>query len=471
MRIVFIYNKEQRELKNFYYLEKLIKKEYPDADVLITKLFVPDFLHNILIFQPQVILGYPLTSWGTAKYYYLLKAIFNCKIVLYRTEGTVNTGASNTSLYAGYDEYGPLLVDGELFWGRKQMDIVAPQLLNAEKLSSLERVKAVGYLRYEALLQNHSNLPERITKRFSSYAREKIITFVTGFQFADYSKEDMLRAGDLIDPSANNNQEILSSLLLLRDKILAYRERWTKAIIDTAKLNPDSLIVVKPHPVEIEQWEEDGVSNPYLSVFRPIDNILFINEPCSTEILIASSAVLVHYGSTCLADTYLLNTFSIEATVEDLMLEFRDNKNIIPYGALEWPSNAKLPVEDVAEFITREKKRFSRPEAPSGFKTVLQKNFNLILGQPYLPSREIIDSIFFNDKFPLQNIDSSLKDLHFFYKHLFSMPRMIFKQGMISMFYTLFHGEWKKLIVLVRGGINILRLFYKGFRVRKLDTI
>lgn len=464
MRVVIFFNKEDRELRNFLYFESQIKEKYPNAEILITSLFASGILDTLLAFQPQVIFGYPLTARGLAKHYYLLKALFNCKIVLYRTEGVITKSGGDTAFHLGYENYGPQLVDGELFWGQKHLSVVAPLLLENKKLSSLDRVKTAGYLRYEALLWDPPQLPKEVERQIASYPRDKIVTFITGFQFAEYSEEDMVRGGDLFDPVADGAQEALAALCLARDRLLTYRERWIEAIIKTARSNPERLIVVKPHPVELELWR-DGVPNPYFVAFGSIGNILFINEPCSTESLIARSAALVHYGSTCVAETYLLGTYSIEATAEDLMSDLRGNKYVISYGSLSWPSNTIVPVQDVAEFITKEALHCSG--TLPGIQELLEDNFNLASPSTYRPSRTLIDSIFCNDEFPRQSISRSSLDLHYLYRNLFPMRGTLFRAGMTAIFRVFSRREWRKMANLVYGGVQLFLLICKGFRVRK----
>ena len=470
MRVAIFYNKEGRELENFIFLESLIKKAYPDAEILIIGLYAPAFWRAIFSFQPQVILAYPLTPRGISKYYYLLKALFNCKILLYRTEGAISKERDAIVFCLGHEEYGPMLVDGELFWGRMQRDAVAPLLLKSKKLSSLERAQVTGYLRYEILLQGPRTLPQAIATQISSHTKKEIIMFITGFHFADYTDEDMVKAGDLFDPSAANASEALASLCLARDKALVFRERWIKAIIETARLNPECLIIVKPHPVELDLWQ-CGVPNPYIPAFNSIANILFISEPSHTEELIAASSTLIHYGSTCLADTYLLNTSSIEATAKDLASDLPDKRYAsFLYGALDWPSNATLPIQELPEFIAKNKALLAVRNPHPDEHRLLEDNFNMVLRQGYYPSKTIIDCIFNERTLPKQRIEDDILDLHFFYKKMMPMQRLILREGIKTFFHLLCNGKWKKAVALAVGGMRLCALMFKGFRVRNINT-
>ena len=101
-------------------------------------------------YKPDVILTFPFTCTGFAAWYYVFKLFFRCKILSLRAEGVVDLSSEYNIQWAiGFDHYGSRLVDYELFWGSQVAEAIGRNLLKQGKLSSMDRVKIVGYPRLE----------------------------------------------------------------------------------------------------------------------------------------------------------------------------------------------------------------------------------------------------------------------------------------------------------------------------------
>ncbi len=417
MKIAIIYNKFEREYASVTYLAQQIKKAVPEAEIFTAIFHDENLLEKIIEFQPEVLFTFPLTAKSLAWYPYLAKVLFKCKILSYRVEGIIGETAADIYFHAGQENYGPHLIDCEIFWGTKQYAVISEELCRQKKLSSKKRTAVTGSLSYDLLINSHSILPEKIKKRIDSYKKENIFIFITGFHFSDYTDEDIFKAGDLINLSDPHIDEAYETLKKCRDRSIIYRQRWIDGIIDVASSNPDCLIIVKPHPVEIEQ-HKDGIPDKYLDSFKQYTNILYIKESCSTEELIARSALIVHYGSTCLAAAYIYGTYSILSTADDLFETIKNIPYAVIYCNIGWPSHATTPITNISNFISINKHKFSSPSRLANIDKILLDNFNFMQNELYRPSKAIIEIITDKNKMQTQDIMDSPLDMYWAYHRL-----------------------------------------------------
>jgi len=192
----------------------------------------------------------PITAQATSPQFYILKYLLNCRLVCFRTEGILSVNSqSQFREMAGMENYGINLVDYEIFWGRKTAYEVGKILMAQNKLSSLDRTKYFGAPSFEDYFQPgdelDKTLPTRIKALLDQYPKEKTILFVTGFHLADYSPQDVTKAGDLVDRKSQTAEEDSEQVQVVVEKIKRFRQMWIDAVISSAHNNPGLLFVVK----------------------------------------------------------------------------------------------------------------------------------------------------------------------------------------------------------------------------------
>lgn len=389
-----------------------------DAIVEIREMDSPHFNRFVLKFRPQVILTFPLSCKGYSRWYYIFKLLLDTKIFSFRAEGAVNFDFEYSVAWSvGYDSYGKTLVDYELFWGEKLGKIVGHHLVQQGKLSSMDRVKTVGYPRLEAYFENDPRseplLPSRIREKLSHYPKTKIVFCITGFHLADYSKQDLFDAKDL--DAENRLDELLEAVNISK----RFRSEWIANIIRSAEENPEALIIVKKHPIEkCEDYD----------VLREINNILYIYEYIQVQDLISYAGIFFHYGSTAVVDAYLAGVPSIYAYSEA-------NKEW--YADLGWPSTLKVPISEmgntIKNFLSGSIHYRSTPE----MRKTLKEIFDLEPGQPYHPAHKVAEILL--DPTPPQKI--YLSDLFFW----ISLLSIIWDQTFGRILYCLKNTFSRKL--------------------------
>lgn len=343
----------------------------PVAQVEILPIDNPLFNVFVFKYKPDVILTYPFTSTGFAYMYYMYKLFLNCKIVSLRAEGIINTGKRIDVEWAiGYDTYGRNLVDYEIFWGERTAKVLGAELLRQSKISSPERVKCMGSPDVESFLKNDdpssgAALPQRISDKLTVYPKERVVLFVTGFHLANYTRELFLAARDV--DMENHADLFLEGVEVAKE----FRQAWTENVISAARQNPDLLLILKKHPIERKKD---------YAALEGIPNILYVYEDVEIRHIMPFVGLFFHYGSTAVANAYLSSIPSIFVYPKKEILWFSDilcpeSIKILPAGIFQ----------AVADFRSG-KIKFTLTDS---IKTVLKDFFNIEIGKPYLPSKEI----------------------------------------------------------------------------------
>ena len=131
----------EREKSIFECIKYQILNISPESSVLIVDFRSPNFMIQLLAFQPETLLMFPLTAKTISYIPYILKAAFKTKIISYRTEGIFPaTSYDQLESFAGQGCYGPCCIDAELFWGKENVIKIANLLYKQKKISSLASV-------------------------------------------------------------------------------------------------------------------------------------------------------------------------------------------------------------------------------------------------------------------------------------------------------------------------------------------
>ena len=98
-------------------IKREIARLAPQTEVKVLP-YDHNFMDEVLAFEPDLMLTFPMTSVGLAAPYYVFKHLFGTKVVCFRAEGIVDPASpQSVSNHIGYDRYGPKLVDYELVLG------------------------------------------------------------------------------------------------------------------------------------------------------------------------------------------------------------------------------------------------------------------------------------------------------------------------------------------------------------------
>jgi surface carbohydrate biosynthesis protein len=383
MRIALILNKPNREMQTMESVRREVLRLRPDAQVEITEMCRRGFKRDMLRFRPDAILTFPFTCVGFSRFFYVLKFLFKCRIVCFRAEGVISLHSEyNLNWAVGFDSYGNNLVDYEIFWGHGMAETVGKVLYEEGKLSSRQRAVVAGYPRLERYYEPErecvvqSVLPDRITDRFEQFGRRNIILFVTGFHLANYSRDDLINAGDL------NAVEMLSTLEKGVELSRKLRADWCEQVVSTSRKHPEALLVLKKHPVE--RYED------YADSLADCDNILYIYEDLDIQDLMVHTGLFFHYGSTTLIDSYLSGVPSVYVYSEESRSWYSD---------LGWPSTRQIPIALIPDVVKDYLDGHLKFEMTQGMRKVMLDNFNINQQISYTPSRDIA-AILVSDECP-----------------------------------------------------------------------
>lgn len=302
-KILLVINSRDREIVTINKIENAILKLQPDAIIEIDELYKKGFIKRSLKFHPDIIMTFPFTGLDVHHSFYIIKFCTNCAICCFRTEGFSVSGLYD--IFVGIGKYCNNIVDREIFWGSEMASYVGNKLLSQNKLKSDKQIAITGYPKYEDLAQelNFANTDKRQKDLIESFDKKKRILFLTGFNYADYSKEDLFLAGDL-ELSENKLQQWLNVI----EATKRMRNIWIEKIISCARENSDHLFIVKMHPSEISNIATKG--NPY-EKFLGLENILMLKNELTTIDLMKISGILFHYGSTAVTESYVTKIPSV----------------------------------------------------------------------------------------------------------------------------------------------------------------
>jgi len=389
IKIVLIMNKILREQDRMQKIKQAIEKKNIHAQVFIIHWLDPDFLLKILEISPNVVLTFPLTAKSLSYRLYILKFALNFLLVTFRTEGILLNTNSKTlvKMFEGKDDYGVTLIDHEIFWGAKTSNIIGKNLLEQNKISSLDRVHYFGTPLFESYLgrnQSDNELPLYVKTILDEYSRKNILLIVTGFHYAEYSSDDILRAGDLVDSNSKTFTKDFNNWLIFINKCKFFRQMWIDAIIYSARKNPHLLFVVKMHPAEIDLYKRKEV-DPY-SVFNKHKNVLLIIDPISFCNIIPYCSILFHYGSTTMLEAYISKVPSVYVDSKQI----KTIKSLFnPFEEPEIPSNFTIDIYDFPGFVLQYKSSSIHFQRIDKIDAFLKEQVDLILDEPYRPSDRI----------------------------------------------------------------------------------
>jgi hypothetical protein len=384
--IMLAYQKESRDRLLFESIGARILAQAPEVRLCVTSIIDP----MVVLLAKQMGVTdcfiYPMTSVGLHRDPLRIKALTGCRVLSMRSEGTmVYDSPKQLKFQAGMDRYPATLVDRELFWGPRMAQLVGQEMMRQDKLTSLDRVEVVGYPKLEAyfdadgLYAPPSDLPLTSDTRafIAGAAREKVVLVISGFYFADYTEEEIFRAGDM-DPETS-----LSELLSDVNAVRLFRDRVIAGIEQAVRAHPDVRIIVKLHPIEVDLVFKGGKAWPFATL-SDLPQVHFVGINESIEALVSVSGLLVHYGSTCALDAFLMQVPTMRLKNPESRIFYVDDGRPADILALSCDFG-----EALSEWLTA--------PVPFAFtediRRTLWEDAAIDLDKPYQPIQRIVDLI------------------------------------------------------------------------------
>jgi len=388
LKVALIASYMERDLKT---LAKIRKKliQSGTTEVQIFPVNSPQFINDILDFAPNVIMTYPFTAISTSYKFYVIKFFLNCYILTYRTEGILPLETPpHINAMIGLERYGETLVDYEIFWGYRTSQIVGRSLYDQKKISSMKRINHLGWPYFEDYFtpteQIEEKLPEYISLELNKRNKLKNILFVSGFLLADYSDNDLIRAGDMVDIRNNDNSRIQEEFNVHKQKVLnlqKFRQLWINTLIECATKHPEVLFVSKMHPLEIVVCKNKEIS-PYAEL-KKYSNILLIEENISFRLLIPFCSILFHYGSTTLLESYVSKVPTVS-----IFSDFFPTVN--EFGA---SSTLEIDIKNIPIIVQHHLIQPILFQKNLQLEMYLEEQIDLTIGEEYKPSEKIANFI------------------------------------------------------------------------------
>lgn len=394
-RIAMILNHPQREILSIEMIRDHIIRLCPTADVRIIESRSADRHSDILQFSPHLIFTYPFTSVNSNQIYYIYKYLLGSRIITHRAEGIVDPDSEILiKAMIGLDTYGDTLVDFELFWGKKLADVVGRTLYLQKKIISRDRIHYFGEPRFEQTFNVKSMnvtdvpLPDGLDEKIRQYNPQKILLQATNFILADYSREDLIRAGDIFDPRGENWEKELEGALQDVEDVKKFRQHCIENTIRVAEQNPDALIINKPHPIETIIHTRTN-QYPY-AVFNQYPNIFSITDYTPISNLIKQCSLFLHYGSSTALEAYMLQISDVLILPKSMNFS---PKIYFGLGLPSFPSNIVVDIKDVPDLINN---HFLKPmlfETNAEIEKYLVDMLNYTPSEKYEPSKKIAQFI------------------------------------------------------------------------------
>ena len=383
---VFIINKPERETITLQNIRSAIHNINSKAKVNFVDYLDPNMIVKVLSLNPNVIMTYPFSAITTSRPFYIFKKLLKCSIVCFMTEGLLHViTPGRIRQLVGLEKFGSNLVDYEICWGLMTKELIAKELLKQNKISSLNRVLYFGHPSFENYFEPDTKLdyliPEQYLDIFNNYPRNKIIMFVTGFQFSDYTLKDLFHAGDLIRPDAEDVKGLVEKTYTFVSNMKKFRKKYIDLIINCASNFKDLLFIVKMHPGEINLYKFK-YENPY-TIFSKYHNILLIDRPVPIRCILPFTSLLVHYDSTTMLEAYLLKIPTIFVQSKEVIFGkplpsfHRDEIEEIKTSVLGLNSTESGYPSEVYSIISRHKNKIIEFKRNSSVEAVLKEQLDI----------------------------------------------------------------------------------------------
>lgn len=371
-KIMFLYHVKEREYEIISLISQQISRICSDVEIRSGELY--SSVLETIQFMPDVIVSIPPRDFNASNYLTVLKVVTGAVVISMNTEGYYIFTPEEIRTVIGFNSYAKELVDYYLMWGEKTKNILGDALYESGKVTSKHRIKSTGYVWYEK---------ERVIDSFKKYniyetlqkwlgKHKKNILIITGFLIADSSIKDYQEIGYFGDDKPLNKRSALE-ITKAQESIAAeyqFREKYINMIISLAKSNPEMGIVVKLHPIEIENRVK------YYNKLSEYSNIFLIKQPVPVGMVLNYADALIHYNSTCKWEAYIYKVPTIQMYDDSKTTSYRFDWQTIG------DSTYVINISDFQELDGRIKGGVTFRKSQSVEKALLDL-YNWKFGKPY----------------------------------------------------------------------------------------
>ncbi len=372
-KICIFYHVPERELDSCLMIADEIRKLRPNV-----KISIQEFSKGIifsLIHKPDIILTIPPRDKYASTQLTIVKRVTGCAVLSLLTEGYYQElSEEKVQINVGTQEYSPYLVDKYLFWGEKTRECFVKILKANNKISDESRSQTVGYVYYdkdnvESFFKG-KKLPVGLQKWKDNY--NKRILVLTGFPRAEYTHTDLISMCDYKYYGVKGKEEEYAQEVkawdALRQKHRQYREKYLNCVIELAQCHPDIGILVKLHPVELQDFLEGKKYQCYQELEK-YNNIILLRESVLLGRILPYVDTLVHYGSTSGLEAYIYNIPTVQLYDSSI-----PEKAYEP-GFCIYDSTVKLDVNDTGVFEEVVSAKIV-PRSLKSTERILEEQFN-----------------------------------------------------------------------------------------------
>ena len=303
---LFLYHVKEREYRINQMMAECMRQTGIVDEIIIEEFYYA--CYNMFNYKPDIIVTFlPRDNYG-ASFLSVVKFLTNAFVISIPTEGVMEFTEESMQVLIGHNAYPNRLVDLYMFWGNGLRENAGKLLLKQNKVLNENQMKVFGYLPYEekmiSIFEDETKLSKRIEESKRKYKR--CVMFVTGFQGADCSVED-IRQESIYDVFGEKERE-KAKIRIDVDKY--YRTKYLEVLENSAKTYDNYLFLLKTHPVELEDIRT-GKNSAY-SHLEQYQNIIIIKEDRPISLYIKHIDLFIHYGSTAAMEAYIYKIPSIQ---------------------------------------------------------------------------------------------------------------------------------------------------------------
>lgn len=315
-KICIFYHVAEREKDSCLMIADSIKLLNPSAKVVVEEFYRG--LYYAFLFRPDVVLTIPPRDANASNRLTILKKIANCAILSLMTEGYFDSFTEEIlQIMVGTNQYSPYLIDKYLFWGEKIKECLVNVLKKNKKITDGSRAQSVGYVYYDIDkikdFFNKKKLPDDVQRWKEGYRRRILV--LTGFMGAEYTETDMqIESNSRFYGIKGKEKEYIQEVKEWderRKKFAEYREKYLNSVITIAKTHPETGVLVKMHPVEMESFFT-GEKYQCYHALEQYKNIILLKENVLIGRILPFADVVIHYGSTAGLEAYIYDIPTVQ---------------------------------------------------------------------------------------------------------------------------------------------------------------
>ncbi len=390
IRFLYIYNSFNRERFIIDTIERKLRDL--DSTIVFEKCDVQNSYSVIKLFSPNIVFTYPITTKIQIAPYMYAKVVKKSLIITFTTEGYCAINDKNLASLAGLYKYDSKLIDYHFFWGKLIANELGKRLYKQKKITDLTRIKVFGNPMYEIIEVRKDYVYNDAYEIIRGFKGKRVLV-LSGFHFSEYTKADLINAGDICrEGDEKTLDRVFNRVLNYRN----YRNQYFNSIENAIKKHKDTLFIVKPHPQElhfIPIWKDRF---EYLTKLPQYKNVLLLKEQMPIGQLLSNVDLMISYGSTSDLEAYIYGVPCKVIAHKDQIINgmaFLDEDDLIKV-------DQKCHLDEVIADLNNNKISFKRNKK---IEQLLRDYMNYNYDEDYSPSLEMA-SFIISHRFERQRI-------------------------------------------------------------------